>query len=419
MTTDQLRSPAIEHLQQALDRSDSNAVADFWEMVAARGTPLIEALPEDDQNLLVTFLWRGHEQTEDVLVLGGWHGYHDQHNRLVRLGTTDVWYHSYRMRPDTRATYHLLPNDRFSNASWWSRLRAAQPDPLNPHTLLLPPDEADPDDHEIVLSIFTLPEAPDDAWTAEHADAAVGERQVLQFTSQILNNQRRICVYTPPGYSSAGEPYGLLLLFDGFFFHHGLQINTVLDQLIVSGRIPPLVMALIDHPDGATRYVELHGSMPFTDFLAQELVPWLRRSYHLRADAAHTTIAGASHGGLASAFTALTYPAIFGNVISLSGSFEWRPDGEEEYEWLARQIAARARLDLRWSLSVGQLETWLGPHDGPNRVLANRHFRTVLQAKGYLLHYHEAWTGHDYLYWRDSLARALVTLLGAHSDPAM
>jgi enterochelin esterase family protein len=386
-------------------------VLKFWEMVASTCSPLVEALPGHNRDVLVTFVWRAQEHIENVLVLGGWHGYHTHDNQLHHLADTDVWYRSYCMRSDTRATYHLLPNDRFSDATWWLRMRAAQPDPLNPDTLFLPRDDADPDDHETILSIFTLPDAPTNAWVVPRMDTVPGECQTYQFGSRILCNQRRICVYTPPHYQSIDTLCDLLVLFDGFFFHHGLRVNTVLDYLITGRHIPPLVAVFIDHPDSTTRHHELHGSVSFAEFLTKELVPWARQYYHVSVAPARTTIGGSSHGGLAAAFNAFTHPAVFGNVLSFSGAFEWRPEGDEEYEWLARQLATHPRLDLRWYFSVGQLETWLGPCDGPNRVIANRHLRNVLQAKGYPTHYREVRTGHDYLCWRDSLALGLEVLL--------
>jgi hypothetical protein len=47
------------------------------------------------------------------------------------------------------------------------------------------------------------------------------------------------------------------------------------------------------------------------------------------------------------------------NVLSQSGAFAWKPDGEKEWEWLNRQLAASPRLSLRFSFEAGLLEgTW-------------------------------------------------------------
>ena len=42
---------------------------------------------------------------------------------------------------------------------------------------------------------------------------------------------------------------------------------------------------------------------------------------------------------------------------------------------------------------------------------SNRHFRDVLQAKGYKVHYREINAGHDYYNWQSTLAEGLIALL--------
>ena len=398
----------LEELQQALGRGERDAVGNFWQAVDASGAPLVEMLSGDVEHVLVTFLWRGDSQTQNVLVLGGWHGYHAAGNQLQRLGDTDIWYRSYRVREGTRATYHLLPNDDSTDTGWWLRQRAARLDPRNSRTLTIPADDEDPDDRDVVLSVFALPNAPADAWAREAPRTSACWSTT--FRSALLGNRRRITVYTPPDYDAAGVPCGLLVVFDGIFFHRALRTDALLDALIGSGRVPPTVAVFVDHPDPSSRDRELHGSFLFADFLAEELVPWLRERYTIHRTPERTTIAGASHGGLAAAFTALARPDVFGNVVAMSGAFEWHPEGEDEHEWLSRRLASMDRCDLRWWVSVGLRETWLGPEGGPDRVLANRHLRTVLRARGYPVEYREMPTGHDYLFWRDSLAQALETL---------
>jgi len=45
-------------------------------------------------------------------------------------------------------------------------------------------------------------------------------------------------------------------------------------------------------------------------------------------------------------------------------------------------------------------------------VLPNRFFRDVLTARGYAVVYREFGGGHEYVSWRDGLARGLIALLG-------
>ena len=47
-----------------------------------------------------------------------------------------------------------------------------------------------------------------------------------------------------------------------------------------------------------------------------------------------------------------------------------------------------------------------------NLLASNRHFRDILQAKGYPVHYREFSGGHSTVIWRGTLADGLIALLG-------
>lgn len=141
----------------------------------------------------------------------------------------------------------------------------------------------------------------------------------------------------------------------------------------------------------------------------------------MSSDPSETILAGGSRGGLAATCAALQYPSIFGNVISQSGQFTW-PAGDseleeenektdQEYGWLMRQYGARARLPIQFYLAVGLLER--GPY---SFLMANRHLRDVLKAKGYTVYYREFSGGHEDIHWRNTLPEALLALLGTETE---
>jgi enterochelin esterase family protein len=68
------------------------------------------------------------------------------------------------------------------------------------------------------------------------------------------------------------------------------------------------------------------------------------------------------------------------------------------------------RLPLRFYLDVGIFEN--GFKD-PGMLLANRHMRDVLLAKGYPLTYAEYVGGHDYPCWEITLPQGLLVLMDA------
>jgi enterochelin esterase family protein len=109
----------------------------------------------------------------------------------------------------------------------------------------------------------------------------------------------------------------------------------------------------------------------------------------------------------------MRYPERFGNVLSQSGAFWWRPERDPESEWLARQLASGPTLPLRFYLDAGLMEKWPSWDFGPSILISNRHFRNVLSAKGYSMYYAEFNGGHNDICWQGTLADGLMALLPA------
>lgn len=389
-------SPRIANLRSQIELGSRSAVPQFWSEIAKSGTPLVEPIPGDDRHSLVTFLWKGDADTYNVAVVGGINGAEPAKNQMIHLADSDVWYISYEVRNDARFSYALSPNDSLKPLLDPTRhSMALKPDPLNPRHL---PD--------LYASWVELPDAPAESWTTPLPGARVGELKQMKFTSTLLRNERYIWVYTPPGFDPNGERYPLLVLFDGgAYVSETAPARRILDDLIARRRIPPVVAILVGNTD---RTAELMCSTDFSDFLARELVPWARDKYHATADATQSIVAGSSLGGLAASFAALMHPEIFGKVLSLSGSYWWKPKDDPEPEWLARQIARSPRAPLRMFVAVGSME------EPTNQLVTNRHLRDVLTAKGYQVEYREFNGVHGYLNWRDSLSDGLVALIGKY-----
>jgi enterochelin esterase-like enzyme len=247
-------------------------------------------------------------------------------------------------------------------------------------------------------------------WTLARPELPVGRVKLHRLRSDLLGNERRIWIYTPPGYTRAGGPYGLLILFDGWTYSERIPTATILDNLLAESLIAPTIALLVDSLDEETRDRELGCYPPFVAFLADELLPWAHARLRLTDNPARTIVGGASYGGMAAAFAALTRSDLFGKVLSQSGSFWWKPDDDAEHEWLARQFVDAPLLPIEFYLSVGLREA--KARVTPHQLTVNRHMRDVLRAKGYAVHYAEFDGGHDEHSWRDNLADGLLTLAG-------
>jgi enterochelin esterase family protein len=308
------------------------------------------------------------------------------------------------MKADARFGYafsvndSLVPAAKATEQEEEARWAALKRDPLNPRQAPEP-----------LASLAELPAARKQPWIEPRPNVPAGRLEESRFRSERLGNERIVRIYTPPGYDPKGKPLGLLIVLDGRTYTSDVPTPTILDNLLAARRIPPLVAVFIANPSAEARTLELSCHPPFADFLARELIPWVRRGYRVTADPARTAIAGSSLGGLAAGCAAARFPDVFGNVLALSGSFSWKPPGETEPEWLARQLATGRKLPLRFYLEAGLMEDRARP-EGPSLLASNRHLRTVLQAKGYAVEYREFNGGHSILNWRGSIADGLLAL---------
>jgi enterochelin esterase-like enzyme len=418
-------SPRLAALQDRLKSGDRGALADFWMAIAQDGAPIIEEVRGDDRDVLVTMLWRAREETRNVFVfrLG------DVSKPMARLLDTDLWYKTFRLQKGARFTYQFAAN--LPDPKGWrgtSRFAGAlRNDPFNPLQFAERSNEFNP--YEVTFSsAVELPSAEPQIWNVVRPKVPTGQVQRDKFTSKLLGNERPIWIYTPHGYAAGKKPYGLLVLTDGGLYVNTARVATTLDNLIAAGLIPPLVAVMVENPD---RGRELSCSSAYADFLAQEIVPWARANYHATDRPEQTIIGGASSGGLQAACVGLKHAEVFGNVLSQSGAFGWKPDGEKESEWLNRQFAASPRLPLRFSFEAGQMEgTWWWrdlmarlPNAPPANLIdptllaANRNLRDTLQSKGYSVHYTEFNGNHGFFNWRGTLASHLIALVGIKPAP--
>lgn len=400
-------SPALAALQKELKAENRSALEDFWQEVTKKGAPLVEPVPGESEYVWLTFLWQDKGNTENVVIwsdLGDWGNLDSL--RMIRLSGTNVWYKTYRVRNDARFAYRLTVNDSlqpFGSEARGKKKNVFIADPLNPHQY----DFFKP----TIYSVVEFPSAPSLELTKRNPEIPKGQVERTNFSSKVLRNDHRIWVYTPPAYKAKGKPYELLLLFDGSGYVSLIPAPIVLDNLLAKNKIPPTVAVMVDSGGGEARDRELACNPQFAEFIVKELLPWVHKNYNVTSDPKSTIVGGASFGGLAAACAAFKYPEIFGNVLSQAGSYWWRPEGDDEYEWLTRQFAAGPKLPIRFYFEIGRLENLSRARpDSPTNLIANRHFRDVLKAKGYTVRFDEINGGHDFFPWQATFADGLIFL---------
>lgn len=165
-------------------------------------------------------------------------------------------------------------------------------------------------------------------------------------SSQWIDGPRRVTVWTPGVQESRGpevlkSSLPLLILHDGQNLFepdrahrpgHHWQVAETAAALIEAGRIPPMVIAGVDH-GAEDRLVEMtptEGDHPgagrawrYGRFIVEELVPYLQVKYDVDASAGRLAMGGSSLGGLVTLAIAQQYPARFGRLLMMSPSLWW------------------------------------------------------------------------------------------------
>ena len=391
--------PRLKKLQQALAQGHSTDA--FWQQVQQQGTPLVE--PWEGGQLLVTFLWRD-QGNHNVRLFGSPSG---DHNPLRKLDGSDVWWTSVVMDPRARLTYALAPDvPRVANAAQQRRMILAtlQRDPLNPHTF--PAQLATQAvDRFQGRSVLQLPQAPKQPWVQARSDVPQGTLTRHVVHSQILGNDRDVWTYVPAG----AEPQNLLVLFDAHAFVHDVPTPRILDNLMADGLLPNTAAVIVGNASPEARGQELPPNPKFAQFMAEELMPWVREQ-GLAQMARHTVVAGSSYGGLVSSYLGLTHPELFGNVLSMSGSYWWAPQGEPA-GWMQRawQTLPSPMPHVRFYIDAGTFEKGRGGREGI--LETSRALGDILRERGLQVTQREWVSGHDYVQWQASLGCGLVALL--------
>jgi enterochelin esterase family protein len=403
-------STTVAALQSAVSNGTPGAEAAFWARVQRDGAPLVEPIPGDTSNVLFTFVWHGDSATRNVaLVNTAVASYQPAQALLTRLPGTDVWYRSYPVRADARFSYELSVNDNLvpfdQVTDWGARSATFHRDPFNPRVFQSGFGRGQ--------SVAEGPRAPREEWIAARPDVPKGRVEQTTVASKLLGTTRNVWVYTPPGYDTLVRADGglpLLLTFDGGEYVRSVPGPTILDNLIAARRIAPMVAVFVGSADDQ-RDAELGANERYVEFLATELVPWIRSKYRIASSPAGNVVAGSSLGGLAAAFVAHRHPELFGNVLSQSGAFMFGARGDSTPEGITRAIESAPRRDVAFYLEAGIYEVGRF-ENGVDLLTSNRHLRDALRAKGYRVTYDEYAGGHSDLNWRTGYAKGLLALVG-------
>jgi enterochelin esterase-like enzyme len=148
----------------------------------------------------------------------------------------------------------------------------------------------------------------------------------LTLPSKILKMDRKYAIYLPPDYATSERSYPVLYLLHGMgddqtgWVQFGEVLN-IADKSINSGASTPMIIVMPDANTGGPGYVNnIKGTWLYEDFFFNEFMPFIEKTYRIKADKRYRAVAGLSMGGEGTFIYALHHPELFSAACPLSAA---------------------------------------------------------------------------------------------------
>ncbi len=156
----------------------------------------------------------------------------------------------------------------------------------------------------------------------------------LSMQSKILKKERKYAIYLPPDYETSQRSYPVLYLLHGGgddqtgWVQFGEVLN-IADEAINSGTATPMVIVMPDANTGKRGYYnDVKNEWRYEDFFFQEFMPFIEKTYRIKAEKRYRAVSGLSMGGGGTFIYALHHPELFSSACPLSAATG--PKGPEE-----------------------------------------------------------------------------------------
>ena len=279
-------------------------------------------------------------------------------------------------------------------------------DPVNP---------AVSESNAMVWSVVVVPGAE---FEEDRNDVPHGAVAEVYYDSMALGRQRRMHVYTPPGYQAGKGKYPVFYLLHGSSDSDDSwtsvgRANFILDNLIASGKAVPMIVVM---PAGHTERQDRMRPMPegkprrdeFQEDFVNDIMPYIAKHYRARTDRAHTAIAGLSMGGGQSLNISMTHLERFAYVgVWSAGVFGPRhrpgaagpPAGPFAEQWVEEHAADLDNARLKRGLKL----LWFGTGSEDHLLPISKATVAMLKEHGFNPVFVESGGGHYWGNWRDYL----------------
>ena len=260
-----------------------------------------------------------------------------------------------------------------------------------------------------VTNIFIIPGGHADLYRVR--DIPHGTVSYRWYDSKGLGMDRRITIYTPPGYENSKEKYPVLYLLHGAGGDEEAwmtlgRTSQIMDNLIAEGKAKPMIVVMPNANvmqdaapgQGKDGFYKPQFMAPGTmsgkyeeNFM--EIVNFVESNYRVKADKANRAIAGLSMGGFHTMHISRYHPETFDYMGLFSAAI------------MPREEATSAVYDdidgtLRTQMENGFKLYWIAIGKTDFLYQANQDYRKKLDAMGMPYEYVESEGGHIWRNWR-------------------
>ncbi|WP_433691151.1 alpha/beta hydrolase-fold protein [Kosakonia cowanii] len=166
---------------------------------------------------------------------------------------------------------------------------------------------------------------------------AHGDLRTVTYHAKALEAERRMYVWTPPGYDGKGEPLPVLYFYHGFG-DTGLsaidqgRLPQIMDNLLAEGKIKPMLVVVPDTETDITEAIPENfppkerrkefyplNAQAADRELMQDIIPLVDSRFNVRKDADGRALAGLSQGGFQALYSGMHHLEHFGWLATFSG----------------------------------------------------------------------------------------------------
>lgn len=270
-----------------------------------------------------------------------------------------------------------------------------------------------------VINIFIIGGGQADLYKVN--DVPHGTVSERWYDSPGLGMDRRLTIYTPPGYEDSKEKYPVLYLLHGAGGDEEAwmtlgRASQILDNLIAQGKAKPMIVVMPNGNvtqdaapgEGSDGYYKPQFMAPKTmdgtyEANFKDIIAFVENNYHVKADKADRAIAGLSMGGFHSMHISRYYPNTFDYVGLFSAALMPREDA-------TGKVYNDIDGTLKKQMENGYKLYWIGIGKADFLYDANKEFRQKLDAMGMKYSYTETEGGHIWRNWRIYLSEFVPLL---------